>query len=370
MNRQKKTVLISLALAASCLSLAAGILTAAMASASLKNALGAVYEADPGAARLLADALLSGRHGNGREAAEALGLTSRFFVYLNRRIFGGLWPVILIVLALLPPAAVWLYLRRERARREALAERVDRALAGEAVFYPENEEERLLGKVLSDYAVLKNKTAQQLAEQRIQMENIAHELKTPVAGLLLTLDLAEESGMTPERIARLRGNTEQMQRYIGDLLTLARLRAGKVKFLREEVDLAALLREMAGVMPGVSVEGAETAVISGDRERLWEAFHNLAANALRYGEDGTCRIRISGTDEALQLEVTNRGEGQPSLERYAAGQEDGTSTGLGTAIAGEIVRAHFGTLSAASADGMTTLTAVFPLDRLKKKEAV
>ena len=370
MKRPGTTVLISLALAASILCLAAGILTAAMASASFKNTLGAVYEADPAAARQFADALLSGRRGNGLEAAEALGLTSRFFVYADQKIFGGLWPVLLGVLALLPAAAVWLYLRREKVKREALAERVDRALAGEAAFFPENEEERLLGKVLSDCAVLREKTAQQLSEQRIRVENIAHELKTPVAGLLLTLDLAEESGMTPERIARMRGSTEQMQRYIGGLLTLARLRAGKVRILREEVDLAALLREMAGEMPGVSVEGAETAVIPGDRERLWEAFHNLAANALRYGDDGTCRIRISGTDEALQVEVTNRGEGQPSLERYAAGQEDGTSTGIGTAIAGEIVRAHFGTLSAAPSDGMTTVTALFPKDRLKKKEAV
>ena len=116
MKRQKNTVLISLALAASILCLAGGILTAAMASASFKNTLGAVYEADPAAARQFADALLSGRRGNGLEAAEALGLTSRFFVYADQEIFGGLWPVLLGALALLPAAAVWLYLRREKVK--------------------------------------------------------------------------------------------------------------------------------------------------------------------------------------------------------------------------------------------------------------
>ncbi|MDO4860990.1 MAG: two-component sensor histidine kinase, partial [Bacillota bacterium] len=64
------------------------------------------------------------------------------------------------------------------------------------------------------------------------------------------------------------------------------------------------------------------------------------------------------------------GEGQPALERYAAGREDGTSSGLGTAIAAEIIRAHFGSLIVSSADGLTMVTVLFPRDKLKNKERV
>ena len=361
---------IALAIAVSALILAVGFLTAALASKSIENTLGAVYENDPGAAHVLSEVFLSGQTGDGERAAEALGLTSRFFPYLRRRIFGGLWPVLLSLFALLPPAAALLYLRREKKRSEALTQRVEDAIAGAVAFYPEREDERLLGKLLSAHEVLREKTAQQLAEQRISVENVAHELKTPVSGLLLTLELAERNGMTAERAERLRDSAEQMQRYIADLLTLARLRAGKLRFLREDVDLAALLGALAGEMPGISLSCEGEAVIRGDGERLREAFRNLAANALRYGEDGSCRIRLSRTDREILVEFANRGGELPKLERYAAGREDGSSTGLGTAIAAEIMQAHFGTLSAASVGGETVLTAVFPLDRLKKKEAV
>lgn len=369
MKSRKRTVVIAAALTVSLLFLAVGILTASLVSKDLENTLGAVYEADTGAARVVADVLLSGQKGNGEEAAGALGLTERFFTYLNQRIFGGIWWALLIVLTVLPFCTALFFLRREKKRREALTLRVESALAGETAFYPENEEERLLGNVLSEYGILREKTAQRLSQQRIETENIAHELKTPVSGMLLTLDLVSESGMTQERSERLRDDAERMQRYISDLLTLSRLRAGKVRILMEDVDLTAMLSEMAQEMPGLSVTG-DPAVIPGDRERLWDAFHNLAANALRYGKDGTCRIRISGTGEAVCVELVNRGERQPSLERYVAGQEDGTSSGLGTAIAGEIVRAHFGTLSAECSQGLICVTAVFPVHHLKQKEAV
>ena len=78
MKKQGRNTLVAIALMAAFLSLAAGIVTAVMAVRSMKNAFGAVYEADPEAARLLSGVLLSGGTGNGDEAAAALGLTSRF----------------------------------------------------------------------------------------------------------------------------------------------------------------------------------------------------------------------------------------------------------------------------------------------------
>ncbi len=370
MKKQERKVFIAIALMAAFLSLAAGIVTAVMAVQHMKNAFGAVYEADPEAARLISGVLLSGEEGNGDEAAAALGLTSRFFVFLNGRLFGGLWPALLLLLSLLPLLAVCLYLRREKAYLEMLKQRTERTLAGETVFYSENEEERLIGKILSDYEILREKTAEQLTEQRMQTENIAHELKTPVSSLLLTLDLAERDGLTPERSKRMRDSAEQMQRYIGNLLMLARLRAGRVRIVRETVDLGEMMEEMAAEMPETEVSVAGDAIIMGDRERLKEAFRNLIANALRYSEDGGCRIVFAEEEEMLRVQVINRGEGQPALERYAAGREDGTSSGLGTAIAAEIIRAHFGSLIVSAADGLTMVTVMFPRDKLKNKERV
>ena len=368
MIRSKTARLLALGLLGSLLCLAAGGLTFALMSERVNAALGTVYESDPEAARLMAEALLSGETGSGSEAARALGLTSRFFVYSNQRLSGGLWPVPAI--ALLPFLGSLLGLALARRSRRGLERRVEDALAGTAGFLPKDREEALLARTLSAYGTLREKARHQETEQRFRVENIAHELKTRAAGLELNLDLAEREGLTPDRLARIRGCSAQMKAYIGDLLTLARLRAGKVRFLRESVDLAALLGALAEELPGVRFTADAEAVIRGDWERLWEAFHNLAANALRYGEDGTCRIRLARTEREISVEIANRGGELPKLERYAAGREDGTSTGLGTAIAAEIIQTHFGTLSAALAGDETVLTAVFPLDRLKRKEPV
>ena len=363
-----KTRVIALGVLASLLCLAAGLLTFVLISERVKGTLGAVYESDPEAARLIAEALLSGKTGSGSEAVQALGLTSRFFVYSDQRLLVGLWLVLGI--ALLPLLGSLLALVWKRRRSRDLERRVEDALAGTAGFLPNGREEALLGKVLAAYGTLREKSRQQEAEQRRRVENIAHELKTKAAGLELNLDLAQSEGLTPDRLARIRDGSGQMKRYIGDLLTLARLRAGKVRFLRENVDLAALLGALAEELPGAVFAGSEEAVIRGDWERLREAFHNLAANALRYGEDGTCRFRLSRTERSILVETVSRGSELPKLERYVTGREDGTSTGLGTAIAAEIIEAHFGSLSASSFGGETVLTAAFPLDRLKTKEPV
>lgn len=370
MIRKRSTRVLALGIAGSVFCLAVGLLILALASVRIRAAFGAVYEQDPEAARRMADVLLSGKTGDGGEAARALGLTSRFFVYSLRQMLGGPWLLLGIGLSLLPLAGSLVFLFRERAARLALERRVEEALSGDGRFFPKTEEEAVLGKVLSAYRTERERSQAQEAEQRRRVENIAHELKTQAAGLSLNLDLVEDQGLTPDRLNRIRGSEEQIRRYVGDLLTLARLRAGKVRFLRETVDLAALLGTLAEEMPGVSFSRGGDAVIRGDWERLREAFHNLAANALRYGADGICRIRLTQTEERIRVEVVNRGGALPMLERYAAGKEDGTSTGLGTAIAAEIIQAHFGTLTAASDGGDTVLTAVFPLDHLKKKSAV
>lgn len=368
MIRNRTVRLLTLGALASLLCLAAGLLAFVLISARVKDALGAVYEGDPEAARRMAEALLSGKTGSGGEAARALGLTSRFFVYTDQRLLAGLWPVLGV--ALLPLLGSLLGLVLTRCRNRGLERRVEDALTGKAGFLPENREEALLGKVLTAYGTLRESARTREAEQRRRVENIAHELKTRAAGLELNLDLAEREGLTQARLARIRVCSDQIRAYIGDLLTLARLRAGKVRFLREDVDLAALLGALAEELPGASFAGSAEAVLRGDWERLWEAFHNLAANALRYGEDGTCLLRLTRTEHEIIAEVANRGGELPKLERYAAGREDGSSTGLGTAIAAEIIQAHFGSLSAASSGGETVLTAVFPLDRLKIKEPV
>ena len=368
MMRSKTARLLALGLLASLLCLAAAILTFVLISERVKAALGAVYESDPEAARLMAEALLSGKTGSGSEAVQALGLTSRFFVYSNQRLSDGLWP--LLGIALLPLLGSLLALLRARCRSRGLERRVEEALAGTAAFLPKDREEALLAKTLSAYGTLLEKTQQQETEQRRRVENIAHELKTTAAGLELNLDLAERDGLTPERLARIRDCSQKMKSYIGAMLTLARLQAGKVRFLREKVDLAVLLGTLAEELPGVSFTGDAEAVICGDWERLWEAFHNLAVNALRYGEDDSCRIRLTRREKEIAVELANRGGGLPRLERYVTGREDGSSTGLGTAIAAEIIQAHFGSLSAACSDDETVLTAVFPLDQLKRKEPV
>ena len=236
-------------------------------------------------------------------------------------------------------------------------------------------------------------SAERLAElERLRtdlLSTIAHELRTPLTAVRTSVGLllaptsdpsAEQRFALLESIER---NAERMQRVVGDILDLARFRAGEIRLQlrRFEPDelassaatsLAPLAREL-GIPVTIEIDDVPAPVF-GDRRRLEQALLNLVANAVRHSPpDGDVTVHVVADGAWTRWAVTDRGQGIPHehrarlFERFFVGQADrrgtqeGVGLGLPTALA--IAQAHGGTIEVDSEPGHgSTFTLVVPTD--------
>ncbi|MBR5409531.1 MAG: HAMP domain-containing histidine kinase [Clostridia bacterium] len=352
----------------------------ALAVDRLQTAAADLYERDPEAAFSLMQAFLAEEDRSAPDAANALGLTDRYYGFVLRKALPPRRALALAALVSCPlffgAAAFGVCRRRRKKALENTALRVDEALARAAVFEPENEEEQLLAMLIGRCRAAEETRARRERELRTYVENVAHSIKTPLAGLSLQLELLREEAGASDRLDAAEEQAKKIRRYISSLLTLARMQAGRVRFERAQVELAELCAEQCAAYGGRVEFCAETAdgvTVRGDREWLGEAVGVLLQNAVRYGE-GAVRARLGVFAGSARFTVENDGgaplEVPPARlsERYYVPKEDGTSTGIGLSVAAAVAEAHGGSLVLRPrSDGGMTAALSLPLVRFKEK---
>src|SRR5215210_7450709 len=212
------------------------------------------------------------------------------------------------------------------------------------------------------------------AQQRL-LGDISHELRSPLARLGVALGLARQrSG--PEAngaLDRIERESENLNEMISQLLTLTRLESGTDGRKRTDVDLQALVKEVAedadfearSLNRSVQVVQSDNCSIKGVDELLRSAVENVVRNAVRYTPEGTAvevalRRQNGGSDNYAVISVTDRGNGVPeeALEKIfrpfyrtedARDRQSGGGTGLGLAITERAVRMHGGSVQAVNA---------------------
>jgi two-component system, OmpR family, sensor histidine kinase TctE len=195
------------------------------------------------------------------------------------------------------------------------------------------------------------------------LANAAHQLRTPLAGLQMHLELLLRRELSPDvrgEVERMHGATVRAGRLANQLLALAKAESAQDlgrKFLR--VDLrtiaGAAAREWApkahtlGIDLGFALESAE---LEGDPLLLPELVDNLVDNALRYTPaGGTVTVRTGDLEGVPFLCVEDTGPGIPESERgkvlerfYRMPGTSGEGSGLGLSIVQEVVARHNGVL--------------------------
>jgi two-component system, NtrC family, sensor histidine kinase KinB len=203
---------------------------------------------------------------------------------------------------------------------------------------------------------------------------VAHELRTPLTSVRMAIHLCLEEAAGPlterqrELLAAGREDGERLQATVDELLDLSRIQAGGLHLERTRVsaqELAADVRdahERLALSRGVrlSVEVLpDCAPAHADRERAALALTNLVGNAIRHTpEGGRVVITAAREGEMVRFEVADEGEGIPAeyqtrvFDRFfrIPGRPGGAS-GLGLAIARDVVIAHGGTIGVESAAG-------------------
>jgi two-component system sensor histidine kinase CpxA len=242
-----------------------------------------------------------------------------------------------------------------------------------------------------------------MTSERRLLADISHELRSPLARLMVALDLAEggTDDATQAYLDRIRRESQRLNDLIGQLLSLSKLESGTARVENNPVDLSGLLREVAhdaefeaqSSNRSVRLLHIDDCSTTGDTDLLRSAIENVVRNAVRYTAEGSevelslhCRPIAGSENEPNQkdavrneavISVRDHGPGVPAntLEKLfrpfyrVADARDRQSggTGLGLAITERAVRFHGGSLAAENVpDGGLKVTLSLPLKKPKK----
>ncbi len=237
---------------------------------------------------------------------------------------------------------------------------------------------------LAKYTLDRQKNEMQLSEQRKNdlIMYLAHDLKTPLSCAASYLHLLHDE---PQLSAQLRekylsvclSNTQRLEGLIQEFLEIAKYNLSHITLHYSEINLTRLLEQLVyEFTPALEKKGlacrldmAENLLFTCDADKLLRVFDNLLQNAVAYS-DGNTQITIAAecSDHFLILRFSSHGSTIPpeKLEHvfdqfYRLGRgQDTVGSGLGLAVAKQIVELHQGTVCADSRDGVTVFTVRLP----------
>lgn len=212
---------------------------------------------------------------------------------------------------------------------------------------------------------------------------VSHDLRSPLTTILGYIQLLERAGPLNDRqnefVGRVQASVAHITSLIGDLLDLGRLEAGLDLTLAPCLPDEILLELIEELQPNIQAKQLklhldlpeESATVTGDRNRLHQAFTNLLNNAIKYTpEGGRITVRAASQDEQMIIQIADTGVGiAPADQPYVFDKffraenvsETHQGTGLGLSIVKSVVERHHGRIWVTSDLGKgTTFTIVLP----------
>lgn len=229
-----------------------------------------------------------------------------------------------------------------------------------------------------------------ITAQKRLLQDISHELRSPLARLSVALELARQRSGDEAHGAldRIESESAQLNEMIGQLLSLSQLESGAESYRRERVRLDALVQsvvqdadfEARGRGRKVILTACDPVEIFGPSELLRRAIENVVRNAVKYTQEETAvdvRLQVDGAGRLARIRVRDHGPGVPEetlgkifkpFFRVAdARDRESGGSGIGLAIADRAIRLSGGTIRAENlAAGGLEIEIILPLTMEQK----
>lgn len=210
------------------------------------------------------------------------------------------------------------------------------------------------------------------ASQQVSFVNqVSHELKTPLTNIRLYAELlerdleqveSEQSEKPRKRLEVITSEAQRLSRLIGNVLTFARQHRKTLKPHPVPVEVANLVRQIADrFTPSLNDHGIEVSLIAETGNSLWldpdfveQILGNLISNVEKYAGSGkSLSLRIESDNNEAIIDVVDAGPGITAAQRadvfrpfarLSSDLRSSTGTGIGLSIARELARLHGGDL--------------------------
>jgi two-component system sensor histidine kinase TctE len=322
-------------------------------------------------------------YASNQELTVTMGETLNKRTALSERILGSALAtdgLVLGIILLLIWISVRLSLQPLRAMEEEISKRSAQDLTPVAAGDTPAEVRGLVAALNRLFGTVRDNAAR----QRQFLDNAAHQLRTPLAGIQAQVELLsrdEPDAARRERLHRVLDAARRVGRTAQQLLLLARAdQSASSGWLREDVDLVAIVESTVGdqlaAAEAAGIDfGADLAEAPGHGVDwlLSEAARTLTENAIAHTPaGGRVTVRCGEREGRAFLEVEDTGVGIPAAERervlerfYRASNTRGAGSGLGLAIVKEVAELHGADLSIEpGADGVgTRVTITLPRQR-------
>ena len=174
-------------------------------------------------------------------------------------------------------------------------------------------------KVIGEKKTIADKATKNEEILKEYTEDIAHQLKTPLTGILLMLDLMEEDeDNKKEYIDRIRNSTNRLHQLADILLKLAALDSGTIKMKKEIVNVKDLICEVIAEMKILFLDRKYNIPVSGedfklicDRKWTYEAIYNIVKNGIEASKDEGIKIYLKETNIYQSIIVEDFSNGMP-----------------------------------------------------------
>lgn len=222
------------------------------------------------------------------------------------------------------------------------------------------------------------------------ISSVSHELRTPLTaikgwGETVSMSIGEDDEIVKRGVDVMLGEADRLSGLVEELLDFSRIEAGKLtittslndplSIVGSVVDMyAEIARQQKLSLTFVKPETSE--MIMADRDRIKQVFINVIDNAVKYTEAGG-HIVVSAFNEegCIRVTISDTGCGIPAKdlnhvkEKFFKANSNVRGSGIGLAVADEIIKSHNGLMFLESTEGEgTTVTVVLPTVKAQPDE--